>query len=63
MNMFIFKIHNFSDLCKNFVQGPLVNFLGVESELRLPAYATATPDASHVCDLYTARGNLESLIH
>ena len=28
--------------------------LGVESELQLPAYntATATPDLSHVCDLY-----------
>ena len=28
--------------------------LGVQSELQLPAYtrATATPDPSHVCDLY-----------
>ena len=30
--------------------------LGVESELQLPAYATATattmPDLSHICDLY-----------
>ena len=26
--------------------------LGVESELQLPAYATATPDLSHVCDLH-----------
>ena len=28
--------------------------LGVESELQLPAYttATATPDSSHVCDLH-----------
>ena len=26
--------------------------LGVESELQLPAYATATQDPSHVCDLH-----------
>ena len=26
--------------------------LGVESELQLPAYTTATWDPSHVCDLY-----------
>ena len=28
--------------------------LGVESELQLPAYttATATPDPSHICDLH-----------
>ena len=26
--------------------------LGIESELQLPAYATATLDPSHVCDLY-----------
>ena len=26
--------------------------LGVESELQLPAYAIATPDLSHVCDLH-----------
>ena len=25
--------------------------LRVESELRLPAYTTATPDLSHICDL------------
>ena len=30
-----------------------VSRLGVESELQLPAYttATATPDPSHICDL------------
>ena len=26
--------------------------LGVESELQLPAYTTATPDLSHICDLH-----------
>ena len=26
--------------------------LGVELELQPPAYTTATPDLSHVCDLY-----------
>ena len=26
--------------------------LGVELELQLPAYATATPDLSHICSLY-----------
>ena len=26
--------------------------LGVESELRLPAYATATGDLSHICNLH-----------
>jgi len=26
--------------------------LGVESELQLPAYATAMPDPSHICDLH-----------
>ena len=26
--------------------------LGVKSELQLPAYATATPDPSHICDLH-----------
>ena len=25
--------------------------LGVKLELKLPAYATATPDLSHICDL------------
>ena len=26
--------------------------LGVKSELQVPAYTTATPDPSHVCDLH-----------
>ena len=26
--------------------------IGVELELQLPAYATETPDPSHVCNLY-----------
>ena len=39
--------------------------LGVELELQLMAYATATvvPDLSHVCDLHQAYGNAGSLTH
>ena len=39
--------------------------LGVQSELQLPAYATATtrPDLSHVCDLHHSCGNARSLTH
>ena len=39
--------------------------LGVESELQLLAYitATATEDPSHVCDYTTAHGNTGSLTH
>ena len=39
--------------------------LGVELELQLPAYttATATRDLSHVCDYSIAHGNAGSLIH
>ena len=39
--------------------------LGVESELHLPAYATATatPDLNCVCDLPHSSGNAVSLIH
>ena len=39
--------------------------LGVELELQLPAYttATATPDPSHVCALYHSPGNARSLTH
>ena len=40
--------------------------LGVESELQLPAYttATATQDLSRACDYTTAQaGNAGSLIH
>ena len=35
--------------------------LGVESELHLPAYATATatPDQSHVCDLHHSSCQLQ----
>ena len=37
--------------------------LGVESELQLPAYATATaiPDLSYICDHTTAQGNTRCL--
>ena len=39
--------------------------LGVESELQLLAYttATATPDPSHVCAYTTAHSNCGSLTH
>ena len=39
--------------------------LGVESELQLPAYttATATPDLSHICKLHCSSGNTRSLTH
>ena len=39
--------------------------LGVESELQLPAYTTATamPDPSNVWDLTTAHSNAGSLTH
>ena len=38
--------------------------LGVKWELQLPAYTTATPDPSPVCDLYTtAHGNAGTLTH
>ena len=32
--------------------------LGVESEMHLPAYATATQDLSHICDLHYSSGQL-----
>ena len=39
--------------------------LGVQSELKPPAYttATATPDLSRVCDLHHSQGNAGSLTH
>ena len=39
--------------------------LGVESELQLPAYATATamPDLSYICDLHHSSCNAGSLTH
>ena len=39
--------------------------LGVELELKLPAYATATamPDPSHIYDYTTVHGNARSLTH
>ena len=40
--------------------------LGIESELQLQAYASATAlwDLSHICNLYTtAQGNAGSLTH
>ena len=39
--------------------------LGVESELQLPAYATATAmtDPSHICDLHHSHSNAKSLTH
>ena len=39
--------------------------LGVQSELQLPAYTTATamPDPSRVCNLQTAHGNARFLTH
>ena len=68
LNLFLF----FYFIFLSFVfLGPLpwhmeVPRLGVESELPLPAYttATATWDQSHVCDLYhIAHGNAGSLTH
>ena len=35
--------------------------LGVESELQLPATATATPDLSHICNLYHYLGQWQIL--
>ena len=37
--------------------------VGVKSELQLPAYTTttATPDPSHVCDLYHSSGQCRIL--
>ena len=40
-----------------------VSRLGVESELQLSAYATATPDMSHVCDLHHSSSNTRSLTY
>ena len=42
-----------------------IPWVGVESELQLPAgtTATATPDPSHVCDCTTAQDNARSLTH
>ena len=42
-----------------------VPMLGVESELQLPAYATATGtrDPNHVCDLHYSSGNAGSISH
>ena len=39
--------------------------LGVQSELYLLAYttATATPDPSHICNLHHSHGNPRSLTH
>ena len=37
--------------------------LGIESELQLPAYTTATPDPSRICDYTTAYSNAGSLTH
>ena len=36
---------------------------GVEPELRLPVYATATRDPSRICDLCHTHGNAGSLTH
>ena len=37
--------------------------LEFELELELPAYATATPDLSHVCNVHYSWGNVRSLTH
>ena len=37
--------------------------LGVQSELQLPAFATATQDSSCVCDLHHSHSNVRSLAH
>ena len=45
--------------------GMAVRSLGVELELQLPAYttATATQDPRHVCNLHHNLGNARSLTH
>ena len=59
----IFGFSFFSFFLELHLQQMEVLRLGVESELQVPAYvtATATPDLSHVCDLHRSSGQHQLL--
>ena len=64
LGVFLFSVLS----CLFFFLGPHVRHmevprLGVQLELQLPAYTTATPDLSLICDLYHSSLQHRPLIH